>query len=89
MSYHTFRIGNDQPGTTPPWKAIMTTATSHMSRSSVDVTEMNATEWKIAVQRALDHLKLTYDELADQAQRRDFSSLAALKLWVAIGGKRP
>lgn len=89
MSYYTFNIASDQPGNPSPWKAPMTTTPTHVTGPTVDVTEMNAAEWKAAVQRALDNLRLTYDQLADQAQRRDFSSLAARKLWVAIGGKRP
>lgn len=49
------------------------------------VTEMSSAEWKEAMQRALDKLHLTYQQLADMAKRRDFSSLEARKLWVAIG----
>ena len=67
----------------------MTTASADFSDSDVEVTKMNAAEWKVAVQRSLDDLRLTYDQLAEQARRRDFTSLAALKLWVAIGGERP
>ncbi|HZN71523.1 MAG TPA: hypothetical protein VFC00_07555 [Micromonosporaceae bacterium] len=67
----------------------MTAAPARESTSSVELTEMSAAEWKAAVKRGLDRIGLTYDELADQAKTRDFSSVEALKLWVAIGGKRP
>lgn len=65
------------------------TTTPHRVAPPVEVGVMNAAEWKAAVARALADLKLTYDELAEQARKRDFSSTNALKLWVAIGGKRP
>jgi len=66
----------------------MTTA-PHRVSPPVEVGVMNAAEWKAAVQRALAELKLTYEQLAEQARTRDFSSVEAMKLWVAIGGKRP
>ena len=42
-------------------------------------------EWEAFVQRQLDELGLTYEELADQATRRDFQSPEALTLWMMIG----
>lgn len=59
------------------------TASTHLHRPTV--TEMSQTEWNAAVERALDRLHLTYDQLHDEARRRRFSSLAAKKLWLAIG----
>lgn len=61
----------------------MTTAPTHLLNPAV--IEMNPTEWRDAVNRALKRLGLTYDELADQARHREFSSIEARKLWVAIG----
>lgn len=48
------------------------------------VTHMSADEWNTAVNRALDRLQLTYDELSRMAQDRSFPSLEAKKLWLAI-----
>lgn len=60
----------------------MTTST-HVDRPTV--AEMSQTEWNAAVQRALKRLHLTYDQLREMALRRDFVSLDAKKLWLAIG----
>jgi hypothetical protein len=49
------------------------------------VAEMSQAEWNAAVQRALERLHLTYDQLREMALRRDFTSLDAKKLWLAIG----
>lgn len=49
------------------------------------VVDMTQAEWDAAVRRALDRLRLTYDQLADMAIRRNFNSLEAKKLWLAIG----
>jgi len=89
MSYRVPSMKSNQPGSCPTWEAAMTAAPARESTSSVELTEMSAAEWKAAVKRGLDRIGLTYDELADQAKTRDFSSVEALKLWVAIGGKRP
>lgn len=88
MSYRVPNMKSNQPGTTPTWEDSMTTAPHHV-KPTVEVSVMNAAEWKAAVQRALDEIKLTYDELAEMAQRHDFISYEARKLWLAIGGKRP
>lgn len=61
----------------------MSTTPTHTPE--VSVVEMSAVEWRDAVQQALARLHLTYAQLADQARRRDFSSIDARKLWVAIG----
>lgn len=65
----------------------MTLAPTHLSGPTV--TEMSPAEWKEAVQRALNDLRLTYQQLADMAQRREFSSVEAHKLWVSIGDLEP
>jgi hypothetical protein len=74
---------NDPSGYTPPWEDSMTTAPTHLSGPVV--TEMSQGEWKIAVDEALARLQLTYQQLADMARRREFSSVEAHKLWVSIG----
>ncbi len=53
---------------------------------NVEVIEMSREEYEAAKGRALKELGLTYDELRDQARRRDFSSPRAHRLWVMIGG---
>jgi hypothetical protein len=50
---------------------------------------MTPEEWKASVQRGLDRLNLTYEDLAEQSRRGDFETFDAFKLWVAIGGKKP
>lgn len=55
----------------------------------VDEYVMSPEEWRVAVRRELDRLGLTYDDLACMSARRDFVSLEARKLWLAIGGRRP
>lgn len=42
-------------------------------------------EWDAFVQRSLDQLGITYEELARQARDRDFQSADALALWMTIG----
>ncbi|MFF6791086.1 hypothetical protein ACFY9C_18650 [Streptomyces filamentosus] len=42
-------------------------------------------EIQTVVRRELAELGLTYDELRDQARRRDFSSAQANSLWALIG----
>jgi hypothetical protein len=58
-------------------------------RSGVSVIEMTPEEWKASVQRGLDRLNLTYEDLAAQSRRGDFETFDAFKLWVAIGGEKP
>jgi hypothetical protein len=42
-------------------------------------------EWEEGVATALAALGLTWDELADQASRDDFTSSAAKALWIVVG----
>jgi hypothetical protein len=46
---------------------------------------MSRKEYEEARSRALADLGMTYEELADEARRRDFSSGRARALWVMIG----
>ncbi|AYY11515.1 hypothetical protein EF847_01035 [Actinobacteria bacterium YIM 96077] len=62
----------------------------HVGRTdadNVDVIELTDAQFDAAKKRALNSLGLTYDELAEQARRREFSSPRAHMLWVAIGGQ--
>jgi hypothetical protein len=59
--------------------------TTHLHADRPTITEMSQAEWDTAVQHALDRLHLTYEELREMAVRRDFASLDARKLWLAIG----
>src|SRR5262245_27812525 len=75
-------MAHNQPGTSPStWGASMTT--TDFQRPII--VEMSQAEWTAAVQRALERLHLTYEQLEDMARRRDFTSLDARKLWLAIG----
>lgn len=51
----------------------------------VEIIELTPTEYERAVANALGDLGLTYDQLADQARRADFTSLRARQLWLLIG----
>lgn len=44
-------------------------------------------EWEDFTRESLEELGLAYEELAQQARDRDFTSGAALCLWVVIGEK--
>jgi hypothetical protein len=59
---------------------------THEQGQDVEVVTMTKGEWHDAAQRALAKLGLTYEQLAEQAKARNFSSLEARKLWVSIGG---
>lgn len=50
-----------------------------------EVIVLSPGEWDAAVQRSLDELGLTFEDLAAQAAARDFSSIEANKLWLIIG----
>ncbi|GAA3760854.1 MULTISPECIES: hypothetical protein [Micromonospora] len=65
----------------------MTSAPYQMPGSLV--IEMSDDEWRVAVEQELDQLHLTYGQLADMAERRDFCSVEAQKLWMSIGNTRP
>lgn len=58
-------------------------ATDHDDETVIVATEA---EFLAAARQALEELGLTYAELEDQAQRRDFTSAQAHALWVSIGG---
>jgi hypothetical protein len=57
--------------------------------SEVEVAVMDAAEWSAAAQTALDDIGFTFDQLAAMSERRDFASMEARKVWLAIGGRRP
>lgn len=74
-------MSHAQPGNDQPWEVTMTAAHA----PGPIVTEFNPSEWRQAVQEALDKLHITYQQLADMARRRQFDSLEAQKLWISIG----
>lgn len=49
------------------------------------VIEVTADEYHEAIDRALKHLELTWEQLQAQARRGDFSSRDARALWAAVG----
>jgi hypothetical protein len=59
----------------------------HGDDGDAQVTEMSPAQYRAAKKRALHSVGLTYDQLAEQARQREFSSPRAHKLWVAIGGE--
>jgi hypothetical protein len=48
----------------------------------------NHQEWQLGVERELAALGLTYAELTEQANARNFQSAEAMNLWVIIGKPR-
>ncbi|MER5210513.1 hypothetical protein ABT063_08030 [Streptomyces sp. NPDC002838] len=50
------------------------------------ITELSEDEFRAAAYEALDRLGLTYAQLRDMAERRNFSTAQAQALWVSIGG---
>ncbi|MGK3107937.1 hypothetical protein [Streptomyces sp. WAC05858] len=57
-----------------------------VATSADPVIEVSEAEAHASARRSLAALGLTYEQLADQAQRGDFSSPQAQALWTAIGG---
>jgi hypothetical protein len=57
----------------------------HRDPDDVQVIELSESEWDSAVRRSLKDLRLTMEELAEQARTGNFSSLRARKLWLTIG----
>ena len=56
--------------------------------ADVEVIRLSRTEYDRAMRAELCRLGLTYDQLAEQARARQFSSEDARRLWLAIGGRR-
>ena len=65
------------------------TINAHTEESSVRITQMTRHEWVETVNKSLDELGLSFDQLAEEARTRDFSSDDAHKVWVMTGGQRP
>lgn len=65
------------------------TNTEERTLPEIEVSVMNAEEWKAACKQALDDIGFTFDELAEMAARRDFPTSEARKVWLAIGGRSP
>ncbi|MEH1129591.1 hypothetical protein [Micromonospora sp. CPCC 206061] len=61
------------------------TAVAHDHNIKPETWRPTKQEWDQFVQRSLDELGITYDELARQARERDFQSADALALWMTIG----
>ncbi|PWU50153.1 hypothetical protein DLJ47_24600 [Micromonospora sp. S4605] len=59
------------------------------TQPAVEVTELTDEEWRLAGKRGLARLGLTFDQLAEQARKRRFQDVEALKLWQVLGGERP
>lgn len=63
--------------------AVLHRFTPHQPED-VEVIDMSPEEYEAAKRRALDELGVSYEELADQAQRRQFDSLRHRKVWLLI-----
>lgn len=59
------------------------------SDDGVDVVKMTRSEYEVAARESLKAFGLTYDQLAEQARRRTFSSPAAADLWMMVRDSRP
>jgi hypothetical protein len=53
------------------------------------VLELTRMEYHEATRRALEELKLTYSQLADQAASHRFDNDSARHVWLIIGGTLP
>jgi hypothetical protein len=63
------------------WKGLAMTTT--VSRHA-ELIESSEDETRRAVQSALVQVGMTYDQLADQARRGEFSNMTARMAWVAV-----
>lgn len=54
--------------------------------ADVEVIRLSRAEYNKTVKAELSRLGITYDQLAEQAQTRQFVSEDARRLWLAIGG---
>jgi hypothetical protein len=54
--------------------------------ADVEVIQLSRAEYKRTVKAELRRLGVTYDQLAQQARTRQFTSEDARRLWLAIGG---
>lgn len=52
-----------------------------------DVIEATPEEWRSAIHDMLDRIGLTYEQLRVQAEDDDFTSVAAKKAWLVVGGR--
>lgn len=55
-------------------------------RDQIASNSLRVEEWRAAAEARLAELGLTYEQLAKEAREGNFSSTAARKLWVLIGG---
>jgi hypothetical protein len=67
----------------------MTPPVPAQTRDEDEPLHMSRQEWEQAQRHALNELGMTYEQLAEEARRRDFSSARARRLWVIIGDSRP
>jgi hypothetical protein len=58
---------------------------TYSDSDDAEIIELTPSEYERLVANALDHLGLTYDQLAEQARHADFISLRARQLWLLIG----
>jgi hypothetical protein len=65
--------------------AIVDLWRSRSPDDDIEVIVWSPEEWDQALQRSLDKLGLTWQELVEQAENNDFSSLDARKLWLMAG----
>lgn len=56
------------------------------TRTDDEPIRMTREEWDQAKRRALAELGMTFEDLAEEARRREFRNARARRLWVIIGG---
>lgn len=61
------------------------TTAAAAAKDEVRAWRPSRSEWDAFVQRELDKLGITREELERQARERDFQSTDALSLWMMIG----
>jgi hypothetical protein len=62
---------------------------THDDLPRVRVTHVSKEEWRKTIDAALAKLGLTFEDLSEQARRREFTSDEAQRIWVMTGGECP
>lgn len=55
----------------------------------IEVIVMTPEEWSAAGKAAVEATGFTWEEIEDMSRRNNFETLAARKIWLILGGKRP
>ena len=85
MSYDPPKFGSSNQDHIPTWKAPPMSHALPAELSDVEVWQPTPVQWEEYVDAGLRDLRITYDELAEQARTRSFQSSTAMNFWIVIG----